>query len=181
MAIYDAAETPTTAEFLVGFTDLREFLSLAKELETSRKLFEFLDDLAGRMSAVVENSGGRILKFIGDASLVVFSGEDADVGVRSLLKLKEVADSFIADKGFPSRLKVSAHYGEATIGPFGPEARLDILGETVNRAAMVERGPHRSEFAITPEVFRRLKPETRTLFREFTPPVVYLAKEASNA
>lgn len=176
MAILDTVKTPTTAEFLVGFTDVRAFLTVAKQLETSRKLFEFLDDLAVRMSVVVEDSGGRILKFIGDAALVVYPGEDADIGVRSLLNLKEVVDSYIAERGFASRLAVSAHYGEATIGPFGPEARLDILGETVNRAAMVERGPHRSEFAITPEAFRRLKPETRTLFRKFTPPIVYLAK-----
>jgi class 3 adenylate cyclase len=167
---------PVTADFLIGFTDLRAFLRVARELETSSKLFAFLDELAERMEAVVSESSGRILKYIGDAALIIFPGDNADPGIRTLLELKSAVDDHITSKGFDSRLAVAAHFGEATAGPFGPEKRLDIFGESVNRAAVPPRNEQRSEFTITPEAFRKLEPETRKYFRKHTPPIVYVTR-----
>jgi class 3 adenylate cyclase len=86
---------PVTTDFLIGFTDLRAFLRVAKELQTSSRLFAFLDELAECMATVVSESSGRILKYIGDAALIVFPGDDADAGIRTLLELKRVADDHI--------------------------------------------------------------------------------------
>ena len=128
------------------------------------------------MAEVVDTTEGTIVKYIGDACLVIYPGHAADAGVRNLLTLKEKTDSHIQAQGFRSRLAGAAHYGEATIGPFGPDKRLDVFGESVNRAALTERGDQRSDFVITPEAFRRLESETRRLFRKHTPPIVYLAR-----
>lgn len=176
MVSLDRIEAPTTAQFLIGFTDLRGFLRVVKKLETSERGFAFLDRLAFLMEEVVTTTSGRIMKYIGDAALIVYPGEDADAGVRNLLRLKQRVDADIADQGLDSRLKVAAHYGEATIGPFGPQRLVDIHGDAVNRAALAERGDHRSEFVITPEAFRRLESGTRKTFRKHTPPIVYVTR-----
>jgi class 3 adenylate cyclase len=176
MVSLDQTTEPTTSELLIAFADLRGFTRIAKDLKTPEAQFGFLDDLANVMAGVVGTTNGKILKFIGDACLVVYPGPAADAGVRNLLELKETTDSHIESQGLRSRLSVAAHYGEAMIGPFGPERQLDAIGEAVNRAALAERGDHRSEFVITPEAFRRLESETRKLFRKHTPPIVYLAR-----
>jgi hypothetical protein len=51
------------------------------------------------------------------------------------------------------------------------------LGEAVNIASMLGRGEHRGRLVISPQVFRKLSPETRKSFRKFTPPIVYVAGE----
>jgi len=166
---------PILAHYLIAFTDLRAFVRVARHLGTSAEVFRFLDDLAHLMSRIVDVTSGKILKFIGDSALVVYPGEFADLGARNLLELKSSVDAHIAALGLESRLAVSAHYGEASIGPFGPERRLDIFGDNVNRAATAAAGDRRVDFVITPEAFRRLESDTRKLFKKYTPPIVYVA------
>ena len=166
---------PVTAPHLIAFTDLRGFVRVAKRLGTSSDVYAFLDTLAHLMSRIVGVTSGMILKFIGDAALVVYPGDQSDQGITNLLDLKTAVDAEIAGQGLESRLTVSAHYGEATIGPFGPERRLDIFGDNVNRAATAAAGDRRVDFVITPEAFRRLEKPTRQRFKKYTPPIVYVA------
>jgi hypothetical protein len=60
-----------------------------------------------------------------------------------------------------------------------PVDKPDVLGETVNIAAMAGSSHRPGGFAITPQVFRKLEPETRKAFHKFTPPIVYLAEADS--
>ena len=176
MRSLDSIRKPVSMELLIAFTDLRGFLRVSKELGSSARLFAFLDELALAMAEVVARSDGRIVKFIGDAALVVYPGESTDAGVRNLIDLKLAVDAFVSSRGFASSVRVSAHLGEAMVGPFGPERRLDVIGESVNGAALLQRGSHHAEFAISPEAFRRLSTGTRRLFRRFAPPAVYVAR-----
>jgi len=61
------------------------------------------------------------------------------------------------------------------IGPLGTrdDKRRDVLGATVNTMFMLKT----TGFAMTPEAFRKLAPETRKLFKKHTPPVVYIPTE----
>lgn len=176
MVSLDQIREPVTADFLVGFTDIRGFLRIAKSLGDSRRIFDFMSGFADVSAAVLDGSSGRVVKFIGDATLVLFPGEDADAGVRAMLEAKRRVDAYLGEHGFDSQLTVSLHYGEATVGPFGPEKHLDVLGDSVNVAAMAERNNRQSAFVITPQAFRRLAPETRKLFRKHTPPIAYVTR-----
>jgi class 3 adenylate cyclase len=69
------------------------------------------------------------------------------------------------------------HFGETAIGPFGGSTELDVMGDSINVAARLGRGEHRGRFIISPQAFRKLKPETRKVFHKHTPPVVYVADE----
>ncbi|TVR53868.1 MAG: hypothetical protein EA426_17485 [Spirochaetaceae bacterium] len=161
MVPFENVVEPTSGEFLVGFTDLRAFFRVAKSLGSSAMIFVFMNRLAHTMDSVVTESRGRTIKYIGDGALIVHPGEEADGGIRNLMRLKDTVDAHMEDCGHGSRLTVYGNFGEVTIGPFASDRRLDIYGETVNRAAVAQANDRRSHFVITPEAFRRRAPRPR--------------------
>jgi hypothetical protein len=86
--------------------------------------------------------------------------------------LQDKGDRFLSEWGIPCHHHIRAHFGPICVGLIGIRAdkRVDILGSTVNVMFMLKT----AGFALTPEVFRKLNPETRKLFKKHTPPVVYI-------
>ncbi|MFT5090487.1 MAG: class 3 adenylate cyclase [Planctomycetota bacterium] len=120
----------------------------------------------------IERAGGVIVKFIGDAALVVFSEESVDAGVVALLELREEGDAWLSERGLHSQHIVKAHFGPVTCGPIGTrdDKRFDVFGETVNIAATL----HSNGLACTPQLFRKLAADTRKYFKKHTPPITYI-------
>lgn len=159
---------------LVCMTDITGFARISQS-ESMETLYKFLRDFADITSKKIEGTKGKIIKYIGDASLIMFPEDSVDEGVRILLELQnELEDSF-KENGYNNKITFSLHFGEVIAGKFPPIDTIDILGDTINIAFMLDRGHYRGRFVITPQVFRKLKPETRKRFHKFTPPVVYLA------
>lgn len=172
----DVAE-PREIELLVAFSDLRAFGGFAR----SRPALELLDALSTYyelVGDVAAEGGGRVVKFIGDAVLLAFGREDVDRGVLALRELKQAGDSWFAARDASCRHMISADFGRVVAGTVGTrtEKRLDVFGETVNTAATLRS----NGFALTPRVFRKLQPETRTLFKKHTPPITYIPVEESH-
>lgn len=162
---------------LVAFTDFTRFAAQAErrdDVEVARVMDAYYE-LAGRTVAA---AGGRIVKFIGDATLAVFPAEAVDRGVLALLELKEAADRLMIDRGWESRLTVKAHFGPVVAGQFGVESNkhYDVLGKTVNVTARLEA----SGVALSVETFRQLGPQLRQRFKKHTPPVTYIRVEDSH-
>jgi adenylate cyclase len=144
------------------------------DLEVARIMSEYYT-LA---EATIRDGGGRVVKFIGDAALLTFPAEVADEGVRALLRLKDVADRFMKDRGWDCRLVVKAHVGPVAAGHFGdgPDRRYDVIGKTVNIAARLES----AGVALSAEAFRSLGAETRKQFKKHTPPITYICVEEAH-
>ena len=159
---------------LVAFTDFTRFAVQTERLDDVEvaRVMQTYYELAGR---TIASAGGRVVKFIGDATLAVFPVEDVDRGVLALLELKEAADGLMADRGWESRLTVKAHFGPVVAGHFGvaSDTRYDILGKTVNVTARLEA----SGVALSVEAFRQLGPDVRQRFKKHTPPVTYIRVE----
>ncbi len=115
---------------------------------------------------------------MGDAGLIIFPDELIDSGVRALIELQKKLHDYIDSENLHNRVTMSMHYGEITLGKLEPIERPDCYGNAVNIAALMpQSGPsnrYKGRFIITPQVFRKLKPETRKLVHKFTPPVVYI-------
>jgi len=160
-----------TIQSLVACSDLTGFAKLAGKF-TEEELFCFLSDYYEFVGDTIAPSGGRVIKFMGDAALMTFSQSQADSGVRALLALQVEGDRFLAARGIPCRHHVRAHFGPIQQGELGTrtDKRMDIIGSTVNTMFLLKA----SEFAITPEAFRKLAPETRKLFKKHTPPITYI-------
>lgn len=159
---------------LVAFTDFTRFATQAERLDDAEvaRVMDAYYELAG---STIAAAGGRVVKFIGDATLAVFPGEAVDGGVLALLDLKDAADQLMADRGWESRLTVKAHFGPVVAGQFGvsSDKRYDILGKTVNVTARLEA----SGMALSVEAFRQLGPDVRQRFKKHTPPVTYIRVE----
>ncbi len=131
---------------LEGFTKMSH--AIAPEL-VARILNAYLDTL----SNVVLSHGGTIDKFVGDA-VVAFWGapiarpDDGQQAARALVAMVAAGDAFRIDMAAAigpdappiGRTRVGLHFGEAVIGNFGGEGRIQYtaLGDAMNTAARLE-------------------------------------------
>jgi adenylate cyclase len=130
------------------FTDLEGFTKLSHAI-TPEQLSALLNRYLDLMSDAVLDHGGTIDKFVGDA-VVAFWGapisrpDDADRAVRAAIAMFECGQEFArtAGEGIPpiGRTRVGLHYGEAVVGNFGGEGRIQYtaLGDAMNTAARLE-------------------------------------------
>ncbi|MEZ7891878.1 MAG: adenylate/guanylate cyclase domain-containing protein [Candidatus Wallbacteria bacterium] len=171
MTDLNSIKSPVELNLLVSFFDLANFIKISNSRK-NLELFDLLSEFYEFAGNIIENAGGKIIKFIGDAGLAVFPEENVDNGIHALLKLQKETEIFFQKKNVQTRLIVKTHFGCAAYGPLGPAGnkRPDVLGETVNTAATLNS----KNFAISPQAFRKLSPQTRKLFAKYTPPITYI-------
>lgn len=167
-------DPPERAEqsLLISFLDLTRFSAQSRRLG-DLEIATAIDEMYRRIGAAVAAAGGRVVKFIGDASLIVFRDDAVDVGVSALLDLKEEVDRYLHELGWECRAAVKIHVGTAIAGPYGMSGTFDVLGNDVNTCASL----HSPGVALTVEAFRKLGPELRQRFKKHTPPVCYIRSE----
>ena len=130
------------------FSDLEGFTKLSHAI-TPEQLSALLNTYLDRMSDIVLKHGGTIDKFVGDA-VVAFWGapiaraDDADRAVRAAIEMYEGGQAFAreAGAGLPpiGVTRVGLHRGEAVVGNFGGEGRIQYtaLGDGMNTGARLE-------------------------------------------
>jgi adenylate cyclase len=172
MHAFDAIQTPQQRDVLVAFSDLSAFTRVVQDLGEG-EAFALMAEYYELVGDIVASGGGKVVKFIGDAALLVFPADGVDAGVLVLRALKEQGDQFFASRDKPCRHVIKVHFGPVCCGPIGTrdDKRFDLFGQAVNIAALLSS----NGLALTPQVFRRLAPETRQYFKKHTPPITYIA------
>jgi class 3 adenylate cyclase len=170
VALTERAEVP----LLVAFLDLTGFSAQAARVGDD-EVAAVLDGWYEQVAAAVGAAGGHVVKFMGDAALIVFDTTLADRGVIAVLGLKDAGDRYFAERGWPCRVHGKVHHGAVVAGPFGAAGakRFDVLGRNVNTTAMLDS----TGIALTVEAFRTLSPELRRRFKKHTWPVTYIRVE----
>lgn len=168
------ADIRNEVSLLIAFVDLARFAAQSQRVDDS-ELANTLDSYYEHLGAAVEAAGGTIVKFIGDAALIVFPESAVDRAVTMILTLKESVDRFMTDRGWECRLTAKVHFGKAVAGPFGVtgDKRFDVVGKAVNTAAMLDA----PGVTLSVEAFRKLGRDLRTRFKKHTPPVTYIRAE----
>ncbi|MEZ5734588.1 MAG: adenylate/guanylate cyclase domain-containing protein [Novosphingobium sp.] len=130
------------------FSDLEGFTKLSSQLEPE-VIATLLNDYLDRLSQVVLDHGGVIDKYVGDA-VVAFWGapiarpDDGLKAAKAGFALWQAGEEFrrSVDPGLPpiGKTRVGLHYGEAVVGNFGGEGRIQYtaLGDAMNTAARLE-------------------------------------------
>jgi adenylate cyclase len=130
------------------FTDLEGFTKLSHAIEPEQ-LSSLLNRYLDMLSETVLRHGGTIDKFVGDA-VVAFWGapiardDDADRAVQAAIAMYQAGETFARSggEGLPpiGRTRVGLHRGEAVVGNFGGEGRIQYtaLGDGMNTAARLE-------------------------------------------
>ena len=159
---------------LIAFVDLTRYAAQCQRV-TDRALADTIDTYYERVASLVERAGGRVVKFIGDAALLVFPEDAVDRGVEGLLQLKDTVDDVMQERGWDCRLAVKAHFGTTVAGPFGAAGakRFDVIGKAVNTAATLDS----TGVTLSVAAFRKLGPELRRRFHKHTPPITYIRME----
>ncbi len=131
---------------VIWFCDMRGFTRLG-DTHTPGALVEILDHYFECLAQPVEQAGGEILKFIGDAVLAVFPlGDKPEVECEKALAAAETAlqnlDDWSGQEAGRPLLKagIALHLGEVLYGNIGGSSRLDftVIGSTVNEASRIE-------------------------------------------
>ena len=134
----------------IWFSDLRDFTPLSENLPphallaTLNAYFEFV-------AAAVTARDGEILRFIGDAMLIVFPSEhESDLASACENAIESALDACASLATFNHRRRragqpairfgVGLHVGKVIYGNVGAPDRLDftVMGPAVNRAARIE-------------------------------------------
>ncbi|HKF63269.1 MAG TPA: adenylate/guanylate cyclase domain-containing protein [Dongiaceae bacterium] len=139
-------ETIAAAIWLV---DLRDFTATSEVLP-GPDLIELLNEYFELMAGPVEDHGGEILKFIGDAMLAIFPiADDLDrdracrtalaSAKQALARLDETNAARIARGDKPMELGLALHTGPVMYGNIGAPERLDftVIGPAVNLTARI--------------------------------------------
>ena len=177
MKEFPSFDKPAIVNALICFYDMVNFTSAAKKINDPVKLFNFLQKIAEIIDTIISSTKGHIVKYIGDAGLIIYPDELVDEGVNALITLQKELHQFTADQDLNLKVTFAVHYGEIVIGKYKPFNTMDIGGDAVNIAARLEHAcgnKFKGRFVISPQVFRKLKPGTRKLVHKFTPPVVYI-------
>ncbi len=136
---------------VLWYADLRQFTQLTEHMR-SDALIALLNDYFECIVGPVEDGGGEVLKFIGDAVLAVFplperaiaadvvcevalaAAENAVENVQSLSASREAAGDP------PIGFGVALHVGDVVFGNVGSENRLDftVIGRDVNLVSRLQ-------------------------------------------
>ena len=145
-------------EAVIWYCDLRDFTAISESLEP-RQLLALLNVYFELLKEAVAASGGEVMRFIGDAMLIIFpidTQRSAQQLCRAVLQAAEQAHREVAEENRylsdvdlpPIRYGVGLDIGPVLYGNVGARDRLDftVMGRAVNRAArlqeLTKQGPH---------------------------------------
>jgi len=137
-----------TREVSVLMSDLSGFSQAAAQLEPQR-VVELLNVYLGAMTDVVDEYGGAIDEFIGDAVLVIFGAPIArpDHAQRAVAcaiamqrKMDEVNAELAARDLHSTRMTVAVNTGEVVVGNIGSpkRAKYGVVGTPVNMTSRIQ-------------------------------------------
>lgn len=140
---------PKEVETTIFFSDIRDFTTIAEELESPTKLINMLNSYMTPMVDTVIQHKGTIDKFIGDAIMAYWNApvpveNHADGALKSALEqmqlLKEINKSLQTAYGVTLNIGIGIHTGLVTAGDMGSAGRSDytIIGDNVNLASRLE-------------------------------------------
>lgn len=164
-----SAPVRSVQRLVMGALDLSGFLRATRGFDDGR-LADVVDHVYRSIAAAVTGSGGRVVKYLGDGALAVWPDESADAAVGAALRLRAELAETLAQLGVQSDLVCRIHHGEVVAGEFGPDRSFDVMGSEVFTTF---RLPART-LSVSAEAFRRLGPESRSLLKKHTEPVVYI-------
>jgi adenylate cyclase len=130
------------------FSDIRRFTALAEAL-TAQATVDMLNEYFSEMAETVQQQGGVLDKFIGDAVMAVFGApvsgpDDADhaaATARQMIRRLRALNQRRASRGAqPLEIGIGIASGEIVAGPVGSPARKNytVIGDAVNLAARLE-------------------------------------------
>lgn len=127
------------------FSDIRSFTLLVEQM-TPQESFSFINEYLSYMEPEIHANKGFIDKYIGDAIMALFDGEDegalhavrASIGMQRALERFNVVRRSRSQR--PIAIGIGLHTGRIMLGTIGGRERLNasVIGDAVNLASRIE-------------------------------------------
>jgi adenylate cyclase len=149
------------------FVDIRGFTAFS-EANPPEKVVEIVNRYLDLTSSSIQNNGGTIDKYIGDATMAIFNApNDLDghalCAVRAAWEMKKGSETLrkeiLRDFDVELEFGIGVNTGQAIVGNMGSEFRMDytVIGDTVNTAARLESSAQKGQIIISDAVYRQVK------------------------
>lgn len=126
----------------VFFSDIRSYTTLAESM-TPDETFRFVQSFNRRMGPIIDQHGGFVNQYLGDAIMAIFQKSPADA-LKAAIAFQQTLQSYNKDrirKGrLPINIGIGFHTGNLIMGIIGDDKRLDAatISDTVNTASRME-------------------------------------------
>ncbi len=135
-------------ELSIFFSDIQGFTSISEKMEPTH-LTELINKYLSFMTDIIQDSGGYVDKYIGDAIVAFWNApldqeDHAAQAIKSALEcqkqLAEQQETFQREYGFSLITRIGLNTGYAIVGNMGSEKRFNytMLGDSVNLGARLE-------------------------------------------
>ncbi len=131
-----------TDEMTVMFSDIRSFTAISEDMSPQQN-FDFVNAYLGRVSPIVRDYNGFIVKYLGDGIMAIFPNS-ADDGVQAgISKLKQINlyNQQRIKKGYtPIKVGIALNTGHMMVGMVGEVGRMqgDAFSDNVNLTSRLE-------------------------------------------
>lgn len=134
-----------TIDAVVWFSDLRGFTRITDTMP--EHVIPLLSEYADVVVSAIHDHGGDVLKFVGDGTLAIFTGDDRRHACAAALDASIMAQQSVRSvnarrgaEGLPvTDMYLGLHVGEMFYGNIGSEDRLDftVIGPAVNEVSRI--------------------------------------------
>jgi class 3 adenylate cyclase len=131
----------------VWFADIVGYTALSAQDEDAA--LTVVDELQSIANAAVEERGGRVVKYLGDAVLTVF--DSVDSALKAAFDLQVGFEGSEVAQRYEVALRIGLHLGEVVEAEDG-----DVYGDGVNTASRIEGVARPGEVAVTEAVFQQI-------------------------
>jgi len=154
-------------EVTLLFVDIRGFTAFS-EVNPPEKVVSMVNRYLGLTSRSIQENGGTIDKFIGDATMAVFNApndvpDHALKAVKAAWAMKQgsiaLREEILEEYGVDLQFGVGVNTGTAVVGNMGSEFRMDYtaIGDTVNTAARLEANSEKGQIIISDSTYQLVK------------------------
>ncbi len=132
-----------STEMTVLFSDIRAFTTLSESM-TPQQNFNFVNTYFSKISPVIREHGGMIVKYLGDGMMAIFPKNPNDAVQAGIITLKRVADynhDHQQHETPPIQVGIGIHFGHMMFGMVGEAHRIqgDAFSGNVNLTARIEQ------------------------------------------
>lgn len=126
-------------EITILFSDIADFTSIAERISPA-DLVEKLNEYFSMATKVIQENGGTLDKYIGDAIMAFWNAplKTVDHASRAVKSALEIQKALLKDSEFVTRIGI--HTSSAVVGNIGSDIRFNYtaIGDAVNLASRLE-------------------------------------------
>jgi adenylate cyclase len=153
----------STRKMTILFCDIRGYTSMSEAMKPL-EIFTLLNDYLACMGKAIDEAGGFIDKYIGDAIMALFDDDSTDCAIKAAISMNKALDEFNYQRSQQGlsiiSIGIGIHRGTVVMGTVGFTSRIDstVIGDAVNVASRIERLTREYEcnILITESVVKKL-------------------------